>query len=57
MVYTIEGSVTFGLVALGCNRKHIEQGVKSKPLSNISLWTLFQFLPWAPDLISFDDGP
>ena len=45
------GGTTFGLVFLGSKREQAEQARGSKPVRNISPWTLHQLL--LPDLLGF----
>jgi hypothetical protein len=45
------GGIISGLVVLGSIRQQAEQASGSKPVSNIPLWPLHQFLPL--DLLEF----
>jgi hypothetical protein len=47
----IVGDAILGLLVLGSIRKQAEQGRGSKPVSNISPWSLHQLL--LPDLLEF----
>lgn len=51
------GSATLGQVVLSYTKKQAEQAMKSKPISVVFPWSLYQFLPWVLALTSLNDSP